>query len=40
MKGDRDGKSEKMSATRNSYSAVVNDHMYPCHCIIFDPKGS
>ena len=31
MKGDRDGKSAKTSATRNClYSAVVvNNHMYP-----------
>ena len=35
MKGDRDGKSAKRSATRNClYSAVVvNDHMYPCPCL-------
>ena len=42
MKGDRDGKSAKRSATRNClYSAVVvNDHnMYPRPYIIFDPKG-
>ena len=35
MKGDRDGKSAKGSAT--TCSAV--DHMYPHPYIIFDPKG-
>ena len=34
MKGDRDDKSAKTSATRNYPSAVVvNDHMYPRPCL-------
>ena len=40
MKGDRDDKSAKTSATRNYPSAVVvNDHMYPRPYIVFDTKG-
>ena len=41
MKGCRDGKSAKPSATRNClYGAVVvNDHMYPRPYIVFAQKG-
>ena len=40
MKGDRDDKSAKKSATRNYPSAVVvNDHIiYSRPYIVFDPK--